>query len=395
MSGAALLISNAISPCIRGGVGSVHILNGIICCHDSAHARKGIRELDASDQYLLPGFIDQHVHGAGGQDFISAGSSTPEVMLERWLRVGQALGRHGVSAYQVTLHATSVENVRSALYAGELAKSHRESSVVGINLEGPYLNPAAAGAHQQCFLRTPEELPLKELIGGTGGELPRMITVAPELPGGIELIRDCTNLGITCSIGHTLADSDVIAAAVDAGARCATHYGNAMGIFHQRAPGAIGALPVAESVMLEIVANEALLHPVVWSLVRAAAGPQRIILTSDSMPSAGSGTDLRSYEFSGTEVMDDGDGVVIRRADGRVWGNARPLWRLAAAYAEQTRCSLEEIWQCTSKNAAQLLGADDFGDLRRGQKGSVVLLDRELQLRASVINGAVVYATGQ
>jgi N-acetylglucosamine-6-phosphate deacetylase len=211
------------------------------------------------------------------------------------------------------------------------------------------------------------------------------------LPGSLELIRECVAMGIICSIGHTIADAETISAAVRAGATCATHYGNAMGTFHQRAPGAIGELAIADEVMLEIVANEALLHPTVWSLARAAAGSERIILVSDNMPSAAIGKASEYYEFSGTIVRDDGDGVVTRVQDGRVWGNTRPMARLAAAYARETRCSLEELWQCTSANASRLLSLDEFGGLRPGQRGSIVVLDEICQLRATIIDGVVIH----
>ena len=344
----------------------------------------------------MPGFVDLHVHGAEGLDAISDDDASPQIMFQRWKQIGRALAHDGVAAFLITLHATSVENVRTALQAATLAEDCSEydgAYLIGLNLEGPYLNPDAAGAHRRCHLHTPTQVPLSELIGRTPATLPRMITIAPELPGALGLIRECTHLGIICSIGHTLADAETIAAAVRAGARSATHYGNAMGVFHQRAPGAIGTLPIMENVMLEVVPNEAMLHPTVWSLVRAAAGPRRVILVSDSLPSTGSGAGVCCYEFSGTEVRDDGDGVVVRAKDGRVWGNTRPMPRLAAAYAERTGCSLEELRDCTSANAARLLGLEQFGGLRPGQRGSAVVIDSSRRLRASIVDGTVYNVT--
>jgi len=232
---------------------------------------EGVTVIDGTGLTAHPGFIELQVNGIEGFDFSADPSSIPAA--------GAALARHGVTSYLPTIVTGPRGRVEAALDV--LADLHDTGGAVpiGLHVEGPFISPMRRGAHDAAHIRDPD---LDEIRGWLAGGARMVITLAPELPGALDAIEAVVAAGAIAAIGHTDADAEVTARAVDAGARYATHLFNAMPPFEHRRPGAVGALLADERVTVGVIADGIHLDPLVLALVaRAAVG--RVSLVSDAV----------------------------------------------------------------------------------------------------------------
>ncbi len=232
--------------------------------------------VDLSGAIVVPGFVDLHGHGGGGHAYDDGGSELAAALA--------AHRAHGTTRAVISLVANPLAELRERL--AEIAElTASDPLVLGSHLEGPYLATNRRGAHNADYLRTPDSADLGGLIAAAGGTL-RQLTLAPELPGALEVIPQLVDAGVVVAVGHTEATAEQTRAAFDAGARLLTHAFNAMPGFQHRAPGPVVAALVDERVTLELVLDGAHVHGGVASLLMGQA-PGRVALVTDAMAAAG------------------------------------------------------------------------------------------------------------
>jgi N-acetylglucosamine-6-phosphate deacetylase len=234
------------------------------------------KSIDLDGARLVPGFIDLHGHGGGGHAYDDGG--------DELLAALAAHRAHGTTRSVISLVANPLGDVRERL-AEIAALAAVDPLVLGSHLEGPFLAPGRRGAHNPEFLRLPDLSALETLLSAAGGTL-RQLTLAPELPGALELIDELLSAGVTVAVGHTEADVETTRAAFDAGARMLTHAFNAMPGIHHRAPGPVLAALDDPRVTLELILDGHHVHPEVGGLLFTAA-PARVALITDAMAAAG------------------------------------------------------------------------------------------------------------
>ena len=228
-------------------------------------------------RWALPGFIDMHVHGGGGASFTEGGPDD--------VRRAAAFHRgHGTTRLLASLVTAPLDELERRV--AMLADLADEGVIDGIHLEGPFLSEKRKGAHDPTLLRDPEPTVIMRLIEQAGGTI-EMITVAPELAGGLASIEAMVAAGAVAAVGHTDADDATVAAALDLGATVVTHLFNAMPSIHHREPGPIPRLLCDDRCMVELIADGFHLHPRVIAMAVSAAGPDRVALVTDAMAAAG------------------------------------------------------------------------------------------------------------
>ena len=252
-------------------------LDGSVIDAVGAGDAPGPPAVDLRGQWVLPGFVDLHVHGGGGASFTEGTIDEAR----RAAAFHRARGTTTMLASLVTAPLAELE-ARAALLAG-LAD---DGLIAGLHLEGPFLSPTRRGAQDPRHMLAPDVAVFERLRAAARGHL-RIITLAPELPGALEVVKAATQAGVTVAVGHTDATADVTLAAIDAGATHATHLFNGMRPFHHREPGAVGALLDRDEVTCEIIADGVHLHDIAIRLAARAAGPSRLVLVSDAMAAAG------------------------------------------------------------------------------------------------------------
>lgn len=323
--------------------------------------------VDADGCLIVPGFIDTHCHGGGGGSFSSA---NPEELM----RAVRAHRRHGTTTMLGSLVSDPIPVLRDQIAA--LRELVQEGELAGIHLEGPFISKARCGAHDPATLIEPDTATVNALLGAGRGDI-RMVTLAPELHGGIKAVRQLAESGVIAAIGHTDGVEDQIVPAIDAGASVATHLFNAMRPLHHREPGPIGALLDDERITVELICDLVHVHPTVLRLAAHHAGKGRTVLITDAM----SATDAAdgSYILGRLEV-DVRDGVATLAGNGSLAGSTLTMDAAFRNLARGAGIDLLDAVRATSGRPAELLGiADRTGSLRAGLSADLVLLDRNLR----------------
>ena len=233
--------------------------------------------VDLRGQWVLPGFVDLHVHGGGGASFT-------EGTADQARQAAAFHAHHGTTTMLASLVTAPLAEL--AARADLLAGLAVEGVIAGLHLEGPFLSPARSGAQDPRHMLAPDAAVFERLHAAARGQL-RILTLAPELPGAGTVIKAARRAGVTVAVGHTDATADVTMAAIDAGATHATHLFNAMRPLHHREPGAAGALLDRAEVTCEVIADGVHLHDMTIRLAARVAGPARLVLVSDAMAAAG------------------------------------------------------------------------------------------------------------
>lgn len=328
---------------------------------------------DLAGGYLVPGFIDVHVHGGGGQDF----TASIEEMAD-----GIAFHRgRGTTRTLVSLMAGGLDAMCEQLsWLVQLAGT--DERILGAHLEGPFLAQARCGAQNGAHLQLPDRQVLAKLLEAGQG-LVRTMTVAPELPGALEVIGDLVAAGVVAAVGHTDASFDEARAGFAAGARLTTHLYNAMPPIKHRAPGAaLAALESAEFV--ELINDGVHLHPAMLRLA-AAGGVDRMVLVTDAMSATGVGDG--SYVLGGLPVTVVG-GQARGTETGSLAGSTLTMDVAFRRAVTDVGLSLVDAVRVVSENPARLLGlADRCGALQSGLDADLVHLDEDLRVRRVMIAG--------
>ena len=341
------------------------------------------KRLDAAGCYVLPLLIDLHIHGYAGAD---AGSADP-AELERMAR---ALLMQGVGAFCPTTMTLPEARLAAVCRctAAYCKERHPGAQVAGIYLEGPFLAPERRGSHDEALLQNPDPELLRRLQEAGEGAV-RLMTLAPELPGALPLIRMAVKQGIRVSLGHTQADYDTARAALRAGAAQCTHLLNAMTPFGHQAPGVVGAAFDVPGTMVELICDGIHVHPAMVRAMFRLFGPERVVMVSDALPPAGlpEGT----YHLGSQEITVDHGRAVLSDKPETLAGAVCSLMECVRR-AVSFGIPLADAVRAASWNPACALGMETRkGSLRPGQEAGAVLLDREtLETRAVIARGCVV-----
>jgi N-acetylglucosamine-6-phosphate deacetylase len=317
------------------------------------------------DAVLTPGFIDLHGHGGGGHSY----EEGPDAV-----RAARALHlAHGTTRAVLSLATATLGDLADRLQMiAQLTRS--DSDILGSHLEGPFLAPSHRGAHAGDLLRAPDPETLEMLLAAGGGTV-RQVTLAPELPGGLDAVRRIVGAGVVAAVGHTAADAPLAAAAFDAGARVLTHAFNAMSGLHHRSPGPVGAALVDDRVVLEIIADGVHLHPdVVRIAASAAAG--RFALVTDAMAAAGAADG--AYRLGALEV-EVADGVAHVAGTDTIAGSTLTQ-DAALRVAVGAGVPLVAAVRALTETPARVLGRGDLGTLEPGRLADAVLLTADLRV---------------
>ena len=329
-------------------------------------------DLDLPDMIAVPGFVAMHVHGGGGQAYAS---HRPDDVL---LAVAHHRA-HGTTTTVASLISADLEALARSVHV--LADLVDDEVLAGIHLEGPWLNSACGGAHDVRYLRAPTPQDVQRLLDAGAGRV-RMVTLAPELVGGLDAVRRVVGGGAVAAVGHTAADHDTTTAAIDAGATVATHLFNGMPAVHHRNPGPVIALLNDPRVTVELIVDGVHLHPALLTHVEHTVGTHRMALVTDATAAAGM-PDGR-YELGGLAV-DVAKGVARRTDTGSIAGSTAHMDDLFRAAARAT--TLLRAAQMTAATPARALGLATVGRLEVGCLADIVLLDHDLQVRSVMRRG--------
>ena len=341
-------------------------------------AREPDRVLDADGLTVIPGLIDLQVNGAAGLDI----TAQPESLWE----VAAALPSHGVTAFAPTVVTAGPATREAALAALRQGPPVGWAGAVplGLHLEGPMLAPTRCGAHPPHLLAAPT----LDLVAGWSRDAGiLMTTVAPELPGAIEVIEHLAARGVVVCLGHTEATTDQASAAVTAGATAFTHLGNAMPPMLAREPGPVGLALAGPGLVAGVIADGHHLHPATLQAFWRALGPERLLAVSDTTAALGMG--------GGAARLGDQDVLVsdgtVRLGDGTLAGSAASLAQCLAVLLATTGCSVAEAVTTATRTPAALIGDKSRGSLEPGRRGDVTLVDASagFDVVATVVGGEV------
>ncbi|MEV6672048.1 N-acetylglucosamine-6-phosphate deacetylase [Streptomyces sp. NPDC051162] len=327
--------------------------------------------LDLTGHWIVPGFVDMHVHGGGGASF-SSGDAEEALTAIRTHRA------HGTTTTVASTVTGDLDDL--ARQAAVLAELTEQGDLAGIHFEGPFISPHRCGAHQPELLRAPDPADVRKLVDAARGTA-RMMTLAPELPGGLESVRLLADAGVIAAVGHTDSTYEATLEAVEAGATVATHLFNAMPSLLHRAPGPIAALLEDERVTVELIDDGTHLHPAALQLAFRSAGADRVAFITDAMGAAGMNDGMYPLGPMRVEVKDG----VARIADGPTAGSiAGSTLTLDTAFKRAVTVDglpVEDVVRALSANPARLLGVDDrVGSLEPGKDADLVVLDASYDL---------------
>ncbi|MBI3764428.1 MAG: N-acetylglucosamine-6-phosphate deacetylase, partial [Chloroflexi bacterium] len=331
---------------------------------------------------VAPGLIDVHTHGAGGAQAIDG---TPESLA----KLSAFYARHGVTGFLATIAGAneSIERGIGGVVEFLRGETPPGAAILGIHLEGPFINPARPGAFRPETIVPPDSTLLERYLDRAAGHM-RLITLAPELDGALDLVRRAAARGIVVSAGHSQATWDEMRRAFDAGLRHATHTFNAMSGLHHRDPGILGAALADDRFTAEIIADGIHVHPAMVRLLVRAKRVERAVLITDSVGAAGlpEGT----YHFEEMEITVSAGSA--RLANGTLAGSVLTMDRGVANLVAFGAASLPEAIAMGSLNPARAIGLGNRkGCVAPGMDADLIALDDDLQVRWTMVGGRMVY----
>jgi N-acetylglucosamine-6-phosphate deacetylase len=325
----------------------------------------GQRPEDLGDVTVVPGFVDIHTHGGGGATY-----STTDP--EQARKVAAFHAKHGTTTTMASLVTAPLDDLVSQTAC--LADLVTDGVIAGVHLEGPFLSEARCGAHEPTLLRDPVEADVKKVLS----RAVKMVTIAPELPSGLQAIRQVVDAGVVAALGHTDATYEQMIAGADAGATVATHLFNGMRPFHHRDPGPVGAALNDPRLMLEVINDGMHLDPQVVRVALAAAGVSRIALITDAM--VATGMPNGRYLLGSLEV-DVKDGLATLATGTHSIAGSTLTMDVAYANAVKAGVSLVDASRMASTTPAEAFGWYTVGALEIGKRADLVLLDDEYAVR--------------
>ncbi|PFP29553.1 N-acetylglucosamine-6-phosphate deacetylase [Bacillus sp. AFS073361] len=341
--------------------------------------RKADSVIDGNEQLLIPGMIDVHIHGADGFDMMDGNIGSVEA-------VSRACARTGCTSFLATSVSSSLHDLLKMIRnVKEAAGREPGAGIVGLHIEGPYLNVKRKGMQNELYLRHPELDEMKIILEASGSLL-RMVTLAPELPGGLEMIRFLKKQGIIASIAHSDATYEEAKAAFQIGASHVTHCFNGMRPIHHRDPGAVIAAFEDSAVSVQAIVDDVHLHPAIVRLMYREKGPDHMVLITDALQAMGMGDG--TYLFGGHEVKVSHG--VATLSDGTL-ASSTVTMNQAVEKAVRSGIPLKDAVTMATKTPADILGLSNKGRIDPGADADLVLMNDQFEVLWTVVNGKMVY----
>ena len=342
---------------------------------------EGAEIIDAKGRYVAPGLVDIHIHGYLGED-------TSDGSVEGIRKMAEGIVKNGVTAWLPTTMTVSYDDLRRAFNAVRTLMDKKNNpkgaQIMGVHAEGPFINPSKKGAQAVEYIR-PADAPF--LIENS--DVIRIVTIAPEMPGALDCIREVTQkTNILVSMGHTAANYETAKAGIEAGVRHATHLFNAMTPLNHRDPGVVGASLADDRVSTELIADTFHISPDLFGLVAKVKGDNLILITDCTR--AGGLAD-GEYTLGGQPIFVKG--IECRLADGTIAGSVLKLNNAVRNMREHTNLPLEQIVRMASINAARCIGLDKIkGSLEAGKDADIILANENFAVSETIIAGETVWA---
>ena len=340
--------------------------------------------IDATGQFVLPGFIDTHVHGSGGDDVMTDGAAGIQ-------RAGRNMLRYGTTAWLPTTIAARHEEILFAIAETRKAETTSEpmAAILGLHLEGPYINLKFKGAQPDEGIRDPNFEELEELLKSAEGRV-KVMTLAPELPGSMEMIGLLKANNIVASLGHSECDYDTALAAIDAGATYATHLFNAMSGVHHRKPGLAACCLNEPGICAELILDGIHVNPQMARLAARNKGRDGLALVTDATTAQGCGDGI--YQLGKFQVNVQGalctlmDGVTIA-------GSVLTMNHAVKNALAFTGMSLIDVAYMAAMMPAKRCGlADRKGSLEVGKEADIAILNQDYSVASTIVNGVIAFA---
>ncbi|WP_088072016.1 N-acetylglucosamine-6-phosphate deacetylase [Gottfriedia luciferensis] len=361
-------------------IGYIVIENGKI--NNVTTKKPSCEILDFSGYRAIPGMIDIHIHGISGYD-------TMDASIHSLKEMSTALARHGVTGFLPTTLTHDFDRIKMAIkIVSEAMGQTSGAEIIGSYVEGPYITPEHRGAHPVKYMRDLSVDELNELIKVSNSTI-KVMTIAPEKENAADAIQFLTEKGIHVSIGHTNADYEQTNNAIENGAKISVHTFNGMRGFNHRDPGCLGAVLTNDECFCECIADLQHVHPGGIKLLYQAKGKNRIILISDSMAAA----DLPDGDYTlGTLTVKVENKVARTIETGSLAGSTTNLLECLKNTIEVLGIPLEDVLPMVALNQAKLLKIDhEVGSIESEKKANIVLVDENLNIQATFINGEIVY----
>jgi N-acetylglucosamine-6-phosphate deacetylase len=333
--------------------------------------RRGVTPADTTDlggAIVMAGFVDQHCHGGGRGDFCSGDADQIRTAAAAHLA-------HGTTTIVASLVTATTEDLLAQLES--LHPMVADGTIAGVHLEGPWLSPAECGAHDINLLRPPDPAEIDAILSTAGSDI-IMVTLAPELRGGIAATEQFVDAGVVVAVGHTHADLETTRASIESGATVATHLLNRMPVLHQREPGPVFALMDDSRVICELIVDGVHLHPEMVRFVIDHVGPDRVAAVTDAMGAAGA-TEGR-YKIGRLDV-DVKDGQARLTSDGALAGSVLTLDTALSNLVATCGQDLLSASRMLSATPARALRLADRGIVAAGMRADLVVLNDDLAVR--------------
>lgn len=314
---------------------------------------------DCTGLSVIPGLVDMHSHGCVGKDTMDG----------EFEEMCAFLAKNGTTSWLPTTMTQSYEAIKKVTEGKTDVPGTR---ILGFHMEGPYINIKKKGAQNGQFIKNPDLAEFKSLKGM------RVVTIAPELEGSMEFIKEC---GALVCIGHTDADYDTCIKAIEAGANCLTHTFNAMPPIHHRDPGPIPAA-LEKNIYVQAITDGLHLHPAIVMMLYKMFGPERMAIISDSMRATGLGDGM--YEFGGQDI--EVKNGVARTMDGAIAGSTSTLW-YCVKQAVSFGVPFDDAVRMATTTPADMIGAEKKGRIAVGADADLLLLDKDCEIAKVMIAG--------
>jgi N-acetylglucosamine-6-phosphate deacetylase len=379
----ALIGGNVMTPEAVIANGVVVIRDGVLeSVTDSGMLRGSVREIDCRGKIVMPGFIDVHTHGGIGLDFADEDPTVES-------RLSEYYYRHGTTTVLATLCPLPMDRMITTLerIAAYCRGDGRDSNIYGIHIEGPYLNKSMRGGNAEEYIVEPGFDSWRR-IKNAGGDCIKMVTVAPELLGIGETIRDAVKSGIVVSLGHSTANGKETAAAIALGATQATHLFNAMPKLHHREEGMLAEILLSPNVDAQIIADGIHVNPRIIELAVRLKSAGHILLITDSMRAAQLADG--SYPSAGNTVtVKQG---ISRLEDGTLAGSTQVFESGVKLVVREIGLDLPAVSRMSSLNAARSLGiGEQTGSIETNKAADIVVLDQDFNVWMTIHRGTVKY----
>jgi N-acetylglucosamine-6-phosphate deacetylase len=348
------------------------------------HISPGTTVYDLNGMTVTPGFIDLLVHGGGGKGFADDSDESIKTISDFFFS-------HGTTGMLASLFSKKIELLKKDVdRIASYAEKHKDSNIWGIHMEGPFINPLIKGAHKIEYLWEPNVEMWNELNTAARGYI-KIMTIAPELKGNIDVIRAAASQGVVPSIGHTLALYDDIEKAIDNGAAHVTHMFNAMRPFHHREPGIMVAALLRNELKVELIADGIHVDPIVMKLLHNIKGSGGIILVTDAIRA--SGMPDGDYHFMDQKII-----VKDKRAfleNGTLAGSTLTMEDAVRNMVQLVGVPLTDAVRMASLNGAKVLGLEhEKGILAVGKDADLVVMDDQFTVHATIYEGEIKYRKG-